>query len=129
MKLARIIKLEKYPNISRKVNHAVMAVTPCREDVSGVNRSSHAIIADIMREGLSGNLQTHIMYRTNLSYSQMKNYLNWVQSSGLMIRKDDDDLWVTTEKGREYLGLFDSLHKILCDEDETAIGLKEAIGA
>ena len=108
-----------------------MAMISFKDGMSGTNRSSHAIIADIMKEGLSGTLQTHIMYRANLSYSQMKDYLNWVQSSGLMIRKNGSDndndgasgggLWLTTEKGREYLRLFDRLYEILDEEKGGAL--------
>jgi len=50
---------------------------------------------------LAGMPKTKVMYRASLSYTQLKYYEDFLQSSGLIIITDQ--LWTVTEKGERYL--------------------------
>jgi hypothetical protein len=43
------------------------------------------------------------MYRASLSYTQLKNYENYLQSNKLIEISKADDLWMLTDKGKQYL--------------------------
>lgn len=68
------------------------------------NRSRQDIICDILStielEKLS---KTKVMYRASLSYTQLKNYENYLQSNELIEISKADDLWMLTGKGKQYL--------------------------
>ena len=50
---------------------------------------------------LGGMPKTKVMYRASLSYTQLKYYEDFLQSSGLITITDQ--LWTVTEKGERYL--------------------------
>lgn len=60
------------------------------------------IIADILSVANSRAKKTKIMYQANLSYRLLCRYLDEVVDAGL-VRFEDDDCYVLTGKGKEYL--------------------------
>ena len=60
------------------------------------------IIADILLIVNDRAKRTRIMYQANLSYRLLCRYLDEVVDSGL-VRSEDDDCYVLTAKGREFL--------------------------
>jgi len=80
------------------------------------------IIASILREANNGSKKTRIMYRCNLSFRQMKVYLN------LLVEKDLLDVvyfeegnakmevFKTTDDGRSFLNVYDRLKEILAEK-------------
>ena len=43
------------------------------------------------------------MYSALLSFSQLKSYLKYLEDRQLIIRINEDDAWMVTGAGREYL--------------------------
>ena len=81
-------------------------------------RSNVAIIADMLRLGGNGNGagKTEIMYGANMSYYQLKKYLNFLLSQGFidsLARENSHMTYHVTEKGQELLGSIDKVMEIL----------------
>lgn len=66
------------------------------------NRDRLQIIADILTVVSKEGKKTQIMYQANLSYSLLCRYLNEVTKTGLVLLQDNDR-YVLSEKGKEYL--------------------------
>jgi len=82
------------------------------------NRGLLEIIDSILLTCERGALKTHIMYRCNLNSKQIKTYLNFLLDSRLVERMQDVQqgsrfIYVTTSRGRKYVGAFRALLKIL----------------
>ena len=71
------------------------------------HRSRDAIVLDILEYCIEPTLQTHIMYKANLSYATLKTYIDMLLQSGLLkvesSRKSTTKSFITTEKGREFI--------------------------
>jgi|SRR5579883_879618 predicted transcriptional regulator len=83
------------------------------------NRGKIEIMSDILNLSTSGIKKTHIMYRANLSYEQILFYLNELLAKGL-IRQDVTDgslIYRTTEKGREFLGCYLHMARLLSEAE------------
>jgi predicted transcriptional regulator len=74
-------------------------------------RSREQIIADMLRLVMEPSKQTFIMFRANLSYTQLRLYLDYLSKKQLIFRKDG--LWIATEKGREYLAAYTAMTRLL----------------
>jgi predicted transcriptional regulator len=63
------------------------------------------IIAEILQISKNGTLKTQIMYKANLSFSQLGDYLQFMQNAKLLKQVDDmgKDVYVATEKGLDFL--------------------------
>ena len=72
-------------------------------------RSDIEILADILEVAKSGAKKSHIVYKANLNFEIVKNYLDLLQRSGLITGPDGKDkLFSTTEKGTKYLDHFEA---------------------
>ncbi len=65
-------------------------------------RNDLDICADILGVAQGGARKTHIVYRANLNFNIVKNYLGRLIGDEL-IEKTDDHHYITTEKGVEFL--------------------------
>ena len=74
-------------------------------NISG-RRDELRIMTDLMVNMLEPTRPTHLLYRTNLSYSQLKKYLSSLLNMGLIeeITKPHRAFGIT-EKGRTFLDL------------------------
>ncbi len=68
----------------------------------GSYRDRLQIIADILLIARGRARKTRIMYQANLSYRLLCRYLDEVLDAGL-VRFEDDDCYVLTGKGKEFL--------------------------
>ncbi len=75
-------------------------------------RSKQDIIADILKLLDEPKLKTRVMYGANLSHSQSQYYLGLL-AAGKLIQNLDDSKWVTTEKGRKFLELYEEAEMML----------------
>ena len=57
------------------------------------------------------NRKTHIMYRCNLSYSQLQRYLEILTGLGLL--KEDGGRYRITQKGESFLREFEDLRRLI----------------
>ena len=83
------------------------------------HRSKVDIVYDILISALgAGAKKTHILYKANISSTQVGNYFSALLAHNLLIHKHDVDghsLYQTTEKGRKFIEC--------CDEIRSMIGI------
>lgn len=60
-------------------------------------RVRHDIIMEILKSAKNGAKKTSIMYKANLSFTQLELYLNALKKAGFIT--EETGIWKTTEKG------------------------------
>lgn len=55
------------------------------------------------------------MYKANLSYDQLKSYLAYLSEKGWILKEEGE--WRATERGREFLSIFNKLREFLEDDE------------
>ncbi|MEO9362556.1 MAG: winged helix-turn-helix domain-containing protein [Nitrososphaera sp.] len=75
------------------------------------NRGRIQIMGDVLGLATSGIRKTHIMYRANLSYEQVHQYLSELIERGLLAQHATDEgvVYRTTERGREFIYFYAKL--------------------
>lgn len=78
------------------------------------------IIAEILEIAKEGTLKTQIMYRANLSFTQLNNYLNFMLKINLMekIMQNDREVYKATEKGLDFLQRYREITELLRTENQ-----------
>ena len=73
------------------------------------------IIAEILEIAKDGTLKTQIMYRANLSFSQLNEYLNLLVNLNLLESKQINGrvIYRTTDKGFKYLDNYKEILQLL----------------
>ena len=66
---------------------------------------------DILRLCEKTTKKTQIMFRVNLSHSQLEKFLSLLLHTGLLSLTDEG--YVTTEKGKHFMVVFEELFRIL----------------
>jgi predicted transcriptional regulator len=77
------------------------------------NRNRLGIVANILTIAKQGALKTHLMYKANLSYTMLRDYLKFLLDNGLLSEsrypEDKVTLYRTTEKGTRFLDSYVAL--------------------
>lgn len=73
------------------------------------------IMAEILRIASDGALQTQIMYRANLSFTQVNDYLSFMLGIGLLEVRND--AYITTKKGLDFLQRYTQIRELMKDVD------------
>ncbi|MBI4302973.1 MAG: hypothetical protein HY665_01345 [Chloroflexi bacterium] len=84
-------------------------------------RSNIEIIADMLRVGENGAGKTEIMYSTNMSYSQIQKYLNFLMTSDFITKLEIGNPVITyqvTDKGLKLLRSIESVTEMLGWHDQ-----------
>lgn len=68
-------------------------------------------MADILRVARAGAKKTWIVYRANLNFKIVKEYLSELMGKGLLAAHDGSGLYRTTERGLDFLRQYDSFRK------------------
>ena len=78
------------------------------------------IIAEIIEIARDGSLKTQIMYRANLSFTQLNDYLRFMIRISLLekIFENDKDVYRATEKGLDFLQRYREINELLKNEGE-----------
>ncbi len=78
-------------------------------------RDQLRIAANILENARGGILKTQIMYRANLSFTQLNDYLTFLLDTGLItqVSVDGKDLYRTTPKGVGFLNQHRELLKMM----------------
>ena len=76
-------------------------------------RNQVEILAEILELCREPTAKTHIMYKTNTSYPTMQKFLMQLQKLELLGLVDDAPKYMTTEKGREFIGRYSALQDLL----------------
>lgn len=84
-------------------------------------RNQLSITANILEEVKEKRLKrTQIMYRANLSFAQLSEYLSFSLQHGLIAQTiiDGKEVYVITPKGIEYLQIYRDLKKMINNSDK-----------
>jgi predicted transcriptional regulator len=78
------------------------------------------IIAEILDIAKDGVLKTQIMYRANLSFTQLNDYLEFMLKVNLIDRivEKDKEIYKATSKGLDFLQRYRELTGLLKSENE-----------
>jgi predicted transcriptional regulator len=78
-------------------------------------RNQLNIIADILMIAKNGARKTQIMYRANLSYTQLNLYIQSLINNNLLAQTmyDGKGLYIVTPKGNEFLQMHKELTKLI----------------
>lgn len=85
---------------------------------SGKRRDRLLIMAEILEVAIDGALKTQLMYRANLSFAQLNEYIRILVDLGLL-RTDNDSqrtMYRTTPKGMRYLQSYREIKDLLKKE-------------
>ena len=80
-------------------------------------RSRTEIIATILESVRSGSTKTKIMYKAYLSYSQMKEYLQFLQENKLMEYESGLQIYRITDKGIQFLTVYEDIVGLVSPSD------------
>ena len=83
-------------------------------------RDKLCIIAEILEIAREGTLKTQIMYKANLSFAQLNEYLKFMLKINLMqkLTNQGKDVYIATEKGLDFLQRQGQLTELLKTEEE-----------
>lgn len=87
-----------------------------------MNRSREQLFADILKSAQEPQPITIIMYGARLSYAQLLRHMKSLENKR-MIQKTEGK-WIITDIGRDYLGHFEKIAKIL-EADRPQVITKE----
>ena len=76
-------------------------------------RSRTEIASRILESAAEGTTKTRIMYKAFLSYSQLQEYLSVLEENGLLAHDKGEQLYKTTEKGKRFLDITNSLRGMM----------------
>jgi len=78
-------------------------------------RDRLSIIAEILEIARDGSLKTPIMYKANLSFAQVNEYLSYLLEINLLetITKDKETIYKATDKGLKYLQGYTKIEGLL----------------
>ncbi len=77
------------------------------------------ILAEILNIAKGGSLKTQIMYRANLSFAQLNEYLNFLTKMEFLEIQNENrkNNYVTTSKGNRYLEKYTDLAHLLGENE------------
>ena len=83
-------------------------------------RDKLGIIAEILEIAKDGTLKTQIMYKANLSFVQLTEYLGYMLKTSLLDKLDINtkEVYVATEKGLDFLQRHSELTALLNEEND-----------
>ena len=93
---------------------------------SSKRRDKLSIIAEILDISKEGTLKTQIMYKANLSFAQLNDYLKFMLKTSLLIkfRANGKDVYTATDKGVDFLQRHFELTELLKEEENGKNGVK-----
>jgi len=75
-------------------------------------RSRIDIVSSVLHTANGGSAKTKIMYKAFLSYAQLNQYLSMLVEKGLLRYSEEERLYTTTEKGIEFLKVYERMADI-----------------
>ncbi len=93
---------------------------------SSKRRDKLSIIAEILEIAKDGSLKTQIMYKANLSFAQLNEYLKFMLKIQLLRKSVDKGkaVYEATPKGLEFLQRHSDLKGLLMEETNNKNGAK-----
>ena len=100
------------------------------------HRNRFGIIGDILAIAQRGERKTHIMYRANLSFGELNQYLRFLMEQGLIERRLDQEehavTFRTTQNGFDFMRTYEDLRGLITpyEDNNNRRGEKEvALGS
>jgi predicted transcriptional regulator len=89
-------------------------------ETTSKRRDKLCIIAEILEIAKEGTLKTQIMYKANLSFAQLTEYLKFMLKIKLIQKLDHQgkDVYIATDKGLDFLQRQCELTELLKTEEE-----------
>jgi predicted transcriptional regulator len=86
-------------------------------DTASKRRDKLYIIAEIMDIAKDGTLKTQIMYKANLSFAQLNEYLKLLMKIKLLKKsaEGEKEVYTATEKGLDFLERHREIMDLLCE--------------
>lgn len=84
-------------------------------------RSRTDIVADVLRIAQDGAIKTRIMYRSFLSFPQLKEYLELLTDGGLLEYSKEERKYYSTEKGRHFLKIYEDVWQAISPKESKAM--------
>jgi predicted transcriptional regulator len=97
-----------------------------KTNTASKRRDKLSIIAEILEIAKDGTLKTQIMYKANLSFAQLNDYVKFMLKMGLIykFRANGKDVYAATEKGLEFLQRHFELTELLQENENGKNGVK-----
>jgi predicted transcriptional regulator len=97
-----------------------------KTDTTSKRRDKLSIIAEILDIAKDGTLKTQIMYKANLSFAQLNDYVKFMLKISLLnkFRANGKDVYEATEKGLDYIQRHMELMELLQDNERRKNGVK-----
>jgi predicted transcriptional regulator len=94
-------------------------MNPWGSNPSAKRRDKLYIIAEILEIAKEGTLKTQVMYRANLSFTQLNEYLNFMLKISLLekVKTNDREVYRATDKGLDFLQRYREISELLRTED------------
>jgi len=95
-------------------------------DTPSKRRDKLCIIAEILEIAKEGSLKTQIMYKANLSFTQLNGYLKFMLKNTLLKKfvYRGKVIYAPTEKGLDFLQRHCELTELLKDNENSKNGVK-----
>jgi predicted transcriptional regulator len=86
------------------------------------NRGRQDINAMILEAAIAAENKTKIMYKAYLSHSQVCVHLTELQDNGLLEYRLGEQTYVTTQKGKRYLEIYNNMNELTSiSEEDSAV--------
>lgn len=86
------------------------------------NRGRQDINAMILEAAMVAENKTKIMYKAYLSHNQLCAHLTELQDNGLLEYRLGEQAYVTTNKGKRYLEIYNTMNELTTiKEEDTAV--------
>jgi len=88
----------------------------------GKRRDKLFIISEILEITREGSLKTQVMYRANLSFTQLNDYLNFMLKTNFLKKTSvaGKDVYGATDKGLDFLDRYRETTELLMEEKDPA---------
>src|SRR5512136_1378273 len=96
-------------------------MNPWGSNPASKRRDKLYIVAEILEIAREGSLKTQVMYRANLSFTQLNDYLRFMLKINLLERvlENDREIYRATSKGVDFLQRYREINELLKSEEET----------
>jgi len=95
-------------------------------DTTSKRRDRFSIVSEILEIAKEGTLKTQIMYKANLSFTQLNDYLEFMLETTLLTKfpTRGKTRYAATEKGLDFLQRYCELTEILKENEKSKNGVK-----
>ncbi len=97
-------------------------MNPWGSNPASKRRDKLYIVAEILEIAREGSLKTQVMYRANLSFTQLTDYLRFMLKINLLERvlENDREIYRATSKGVDFLQRYRGINELLKSEEENS---------